>query len=386
MKLLDRIRIQTLVIVSLIAVFVAAMAVSLPHPILHAQSVGRGGVPGQNSGGAVSSVFGRTGAVVAASGDYTAAQVTNAAETNAPNTFTANQTISGPSPVFGLSDTSTGKTASETFGANYWQFSDSNGGNEFAAGYGVYYVLPSTMILQWSANSALTNGGDTELCRVSAGVVGVNNGPSYQCSNGGTIEAANFSGGVFSGTKLTASGNGEASAPAVSETGTPYTGGTGTTTVPMHYFNCSGSTAPTTWNTSGTVLGINMCSGFGGYPIDIHDNGGISVFHVNVGGGVLANNTVTASGFLASSSQTTVNCSTSGSVVFSQPQQGTSYKLVNIYASACVGTASYTFPVAFTHTPQVLSQSNASTATSVSATAVTITGSSTTGFLDLDGF
>lgn len=43
--------------------------------------------------GSVSSVFGRTGAVVAASGDYTAAQVTNAAAVNAANTFTAAQTF-----------------------------------------------------------------------------------------------------------------------------------------------------------------------------------------------------------------------------------------------------------------------------------------------------
>ena len=46
------------------------------------------------SAGAVSSVFGRTGAVVAQSGDYSAAQVTNAAAVNAINTFTANQFVS----------------------------------------------------------------------------------------------------------------------------------------------------------------------------------------------------------------------------------------------------------------------------------------------------
>jgi hypothetical protein len=46
----------------------------------------------------VSSVFGRTGAVAAASGDYTAAQVTYAAATNASNTFTAGtQDFSGAS-------------------------------------------------------------------------------------------------------------------------------------------------------------------------------------------------------------------------------------------------------------------------------------------------
>jgi hypothetical protein len=56
------------------------------------------GNPGtwQVVGGAIGSVFGRTGAVTAQAGDYTAAQVTNAAQTNAGNTFTAGtQNFSG---------------------------------------------------------------------------------------------------------------------------------------------------------------------------------------------------------------------------------------------------------------------------------------------------
>jgi len=46
-----------------------------------------------SGGGAVDSVFTRTGAVIAAIGDYTAAQVTNAASVITSNTFTAAQTI-----------------------------------------------------------------------------------------------------------------------------------------------------------------------------------------------------------------------------------------------------------------------------------------------------
>jgi hypothetical protein len=107
---------------------------------------------------------------------------------------------------------------------------------------------------------------------------------------------------------------------------------------------------------------------------------------------VTGSGNVMANGFLAgkvvenAASQTTVSCSTSGSVVFSEPEQGASYKKVVVYENACVGTASYTYPTAFAHTPQVLSQSLASTATTVSATAVTITGATSTGFLDLDGY
>lgn len=95
---------------------------------------------------------------------------------------------------------------------------------------------------------------------------------------------------------------------------------------------------------------------------------------------------VTAPQFNPGATQTTVSCTTSGSVIFSEPFAGISLKNIEIYANACLGTASYTYPIAFTNTPQVLSQSLAAVATSVSTTAVTITGTTTTGFLKLDGY
>lgn len=86
--------------------------------------------------------------------------------------------------------------------------------------------------------------------------------------------------------------------------------------------------------------------------------------------------------------QSTVNGSTSGTAIFSEPFKGSVYKKVMVYLSALNGTASYTYPTAFTNTPVVMSTSGLATsvATSVSTTAVTVTGITTTGFIILEGY
>ena len=89
-----------------------------------------------------------------------------------------------------------------------------------------------------------------------------------------------------------------------------------------------------------------------------------------------------------STPQTTVSCSVSGSAVFSEPLQGASEKKVIVYMAACVGTASYTYPTAFTNSPSIYASNNvaASIVTSVSTTAVTVTGATTTGSLFLGDY
>jgi len=96
--------------------------------------------------------------------------------------------------------------------------------------------------------------------------------------------------------------------------------------------------------------------------------------------------TVTVPEISNTATQTPVTASGGGTVTFSQPEQGSSYKKVMIYLNAATGTASYNFPAAFTYTPMVLSQSLAATVTTVSTTAVTVTGAASTGFVALEGY
>jgi hypothetical protein len=66
--------------------------------------------------------------------------------------------------------------------------------------------------------------------------------------------------------------NGAASAPPGTFTGTWFTGGTATTTKPQVLIEPTGTTS-TAWSTSGTGLGVNAASGFGGRLLDLQLNG-----------------------------------------------------------------------------------------------------------------
>lgn len=79
--------------------------------------------------------------------------------------------------------------------------------------------------------------------------------------------------------------------------------------------------------------------------------------------------------------QTTVSCSTSGTAVFAEVSQNPNNKKVLVQLTACLGTASYTYPTPFTVTPSIYASSSvaAGIITTNTTTSMTVTGTTSTG-------
>jgi hypothetical protein len=90
-----------------------------------------------------------------------------------------------------------------------------------------------------------------------------------------------------------------------------------------------------------------------------------------------------------STNQSTLNGATSGNATFSMPFQTNTYKKVLVYCNALLGaTSSYTFPTAFSHIPTIVTTNGLSSnlVTTLTLNNIVVTGSSSTGFLILEGY
>lgn len=146
---------------------------------------------------------------------------------------------------------------------------------------GVHTVTSATEIT-FSGATVSDGGGGNAIVTVTGGVTSVSN-------SDGTLTISPTTGAVVASLAATVplahtwSANGAVSAPASVYSGSVFTGGTATTTQPLMLFQPTGTSNATTWNTAGTVLGINAVSGFAGNILDSKVNNA-PVFSVTVNG------------------------------------------------------------------------------------------------------
>lgn len=164
--------------------------------------------------------------------------------------------------------------------------------------------------------------------------------------------------------------NGSASHAVVLYAGTILTGGTATTNFPSMLAQPTGTSAVTSWSTSGTVIGVNAPSGFSGNFIDLHVSGGASVFAASSNGSLTLGGTLTFTGTAPTVTGTgTPTIATGSTDSAGEVTSGTAATSVVI-----------TFATAKTNAPFCVVQGQAQPLTYViSTTAITITMAVLTG-------
>ena len=143
-------------------------------------------------------------------------------------------------------------------------------------------------------------------------------------------------------------------------------------------------------NVTTGALVVNGGIGVGGSVNASSFNSSGSMIGDNIYGSTITSfGTLTGQSLSINTTSSAVNGSTSGTVTFNQPFTGVYYKKMVITLDNLVGTASKTFPVAWTHTPVILVTGGlpASIITSISTTGLTVTtAGATSGILIIEGY
>jgi hypothetical protein len=271
--------------------------------------------------------------------------------------------------------------------------------------------------LSWNSNSLFYFGAtDTGFYRMNPGVASVTQGRQQAGSSGGTLQTSQVATAELviapvssptTGTLTTAATGGTLNssttyyyrvssidATAAGSCATPFTGQS-TASTEVSTATASGA------NTATVTIPWTVVPNASGYCVYGRTTGAEQLIATITSGATAtytdtgsvspsgSRPTINATGFIKSSAtQTTVSCSTSGTAVFSEPMAGASDKKVLINLAACLGTAIYAFPVAYTNTPGIFASSTvaSSVASSVSNTTVIITGTTSTGTIILEAY
>jgi hypothetical protein len=282
-----------------------------------------------SGGGAVTSVFGRTGVVTANVNDYAAyyGQLNANNQWNGQNIFTGFTDFVGQAQFENTAVFNSYVTFNQPVYAD--EFVGTGDGNVWALyedhdGYGEV-VLGDISDDQDGIILAIVQRQSNDYPNAQPDTVYTNG--NYQADgsiiSSSLVQGANgyFGSTTFTGQILQQVG-GSASTPAIYATGVPYSGGTGTTTYPYMYFNYTLASQPTTFSTNGTYLGINTPSSYTGNIFDFYLNGA-NFFKLSSAGAITASGTGTfgslvlnASGNLSIPGQNTLSNQTGSAVQY----------------------------------------------------------------------